>query len=465
MMTTGAAAAAMRITIAERRAPYASLVTRRPGVRNLPAVLFPFVLAAALLVPRSALANGSDLPPEIILEGFIQPEGGHLRQLVRIPLVFLQPFNLPKRGPGYIDLAKIDEVLRVAAAAAAEQIQLREDGALLVPTVRQAKVSLLSDRSFRNYDAALAHLRGPPLPVETNLFWNQGFFDAEIEYPIRSADGRFSIRTDVMPGLGLRVKLQLAFLPDGKPARHYVLSGGSSWVALDPRWYDAAWFFVRHGFGDTVSLERFVFLLCLLAPFVQWRGVLALALALGVLQALTTSATALGAIANTRWLGEIAVVGIAGATLLAAIANLAAPRVRRRWLLAGLVGSLSGFALGILFAELRQFAGSHIAVAVLAFNLAAVLAVVAAAVVAWAVMRLVARVLGAGLAVVVVSAIVGHQAWHWMLERGHEFGHELEHAGNAGLRTAVIISALWLVPALLLGAGAWLAKEKLARDG
>ena len=434
-------------------------------MRKLPAVLCPLVLAAVLLVPRSALANGSDLPPEIILQGYIKPEGGRLRQLVRIPLVFLQPFALPKRGPGYLDLAKMDEVLLVAAAAAARQIELREDGVLLVPTVRQARVSVLSDRSFQSYDAALAHLRGPRLPVETNLFWNQGFFDAELEYAIRSADGPFSIRTNVMPGLGLRVKLELELVAEGRSARHYVLSGGSGWVALDPRWYDAAWFFLRHGFIDAVSLERFVFLLCLLAPFTQWRSLLALVLALSVLQALTLTATALGAMASTRWLGEIADVGAAAATLLLAIANLGAPSAHRRWLLAGVVGSLSGFALGISFAELRQFAGSHALVAVLSFNLAVVLAQVAAAALAWAAMRLVARVLGARLGMVVMSAILGHQAWHWMLDRGHQFGHELEHAGHAGLRSAVFLSALWLIPALIVGAAAWLAKEKPARDG
>jgi hypothetical protein len=434
-------------------------------VRNLPAVLFSFVVAAVLLVPRSALANGSDLPPEITLEGYIKPEDGHLRQLIRIPLVFLQPFNLPKRGPGYIDLAKADEVLRVAAAAAGQQIELREDTTILVPTVQRARISVLSDRSFLSYDAALAHLRGPPLPVQTDLFWNQGFFDAELEYPIGSATGRFSIHTNVMPGLGLRVKLQLAFLPEGKPPRRYVLSGGSGWVALDPRWYDAAWFFVRSGFGDAVALERFLFLLCLLAPFARWRGLLALALALGVLQAVTTSATALGAVANTRWLNEIGFVTTAGATLLIAIANLSAPNVRRRWLLAGVVGSLGGLALGISFLDLRQFAGSHVAVAVIAFDVAVVLAVVVAAAAASALMQLVARMLGARLAVVVVSAIVGHQAWHWMLDRGHEFGHELEHAGYAGLRTALIITALWLIPAVFVGGGAWLAKEKPAPDG
>jgi hypothetical protein len=434
-------------------------------VRKLPAVLFSSILAAVALVPRSAVANGSDLPPEIILQGYIKPEDGRLRQLVRIPLVFLQPFALPKRGPGYLDLAKMDEVLRVAAAAAGQQIEMREDGMLLVPTVRQARVSVLSDRSFQTYDAALAHLRGPPLPVETDLFWNQGFFDAELEYPIRSPDGRFSIRTNVMPRLGVRVKLELEFLRERKPPRRYVLSGGSGWVALDPRWYDAAGFFLRNGLGDAVTLERFVFLLCLLAPFTQWRGLLALGLALSVLQALTLSATALGAIASTRWLGEIADVGTAAATLLLAIANVGSPSVRRRWLLAGVVGSLSGFALGISFAELRQFAGAHVPVAVVSFNLAAVLAVVAAAALAWAAMRLIARVLGARLGVVVMSAILGHQAWHWMLDRSHQFGHELEHAGHAGLRSAVFLSALWLIPALIVGAGAWLAKEKPVRDG
>jgi hypothetical protein len=151
-----------------------------------------------LAFARGAAANGKS-SAGIVPEGFAKPDDGRMHLLIRIPLVFLQPFALPKRGPGYLDLTHMDAVLRQAAAAAGSHIELFEYGVPLVPTVRQARVSLLSDRSFQSYDRALAHLQEPPLPADTDLFWNQGFFDAEFEYPIRSP---MPTRTNVMPGLG-----------------------------------------------------------------------------------------------------------------------------------------------------------------------------------------------------------------------------------------------------------------------
>jgi len=143
--------------------------------------LWPIALLAVLALPRNAIANGADLPAEVVLRGFVKPEADHLRLLVRVPLDLLASFGLPKRGPGYLDLARIDDRLRQAAAATSRQIELREDGILLVPTTRQARVSLLSERSFGSYASAAARLRGPRLPDSTELFWNQGFFDAELE--------------------------------------------------------------------------------------------------------------------------------------------------------------------------------------------------------------------------------------------------------------------------------------------
>ena len=382
-----------------------------------------------------------------------------------MPLDLLSPFRLPKRGPGYLDLAAVDEPLKQATAATGRQIELREDGVPLVPTAREARISLLSDRSFATYGAALAHLQGARLPIETNLFWNQGFFDTWLEYPVRSPSAHLSIRVNVSPELGRRLKLQLEFLPDRKPARSYVLRGASGWIALDPRWYEAAWLFARSGFVDAISLERFVFLLCLVAPFRDWRSLLALILVLSGLQALTLTATAQGAVATTRWLAELSGLGLAATVVLFAIGNLGAPNLRRRWFLGAVVGSLGGFGLGTLLADAWQFAGTQTVISLVSFNIGVVLVELASAALAFAAVRLLfARVLGPPLGVVVLSAVVGHAAWHWMIERGHQFGHGLEHAAYAGLGPALMVVALWLLPALVAGALGWFLPRRLGGE-
>ena len=117
--------------------------------RPLRACLWSIVFLAAIAVPQWAIANGADLPAEVVLQGFAKPDEGRLRLLVRIPLDLLASFGLPKRGPGYLDLARIDDKLKQVAAATARQIELREDGVPLVPVARKARISVLSDRSFK----------------------------------------------------------------------------------------------------------------------------------------------------------------------------------------------------------------------------------------------------------------------------------------------------------------------------
>jgi hypothetical protein len=415
------------------------------------------VFFAVLAFPRVAAANGSDLPPEIVLQGFVKPEDGRMRLLVRIPLVFLQPFALPKRGPGYLDLAHMDEVLRQAAAAAGRQIELFEDGVPLVPTVRRARISLLSDRSFQSYAVALAHIEGPPLPVDTDLFWNQGFFDAELEYPIRSPEGHFSIRTNVMPGLGARVKLRLQFLAVDGSARALELSGGSVLVALDPRWYEAAWLFVKQGFVAAFAIDRFVFLLCLVAPFRRLRSLVAIAVVIAALQAVTLAAVVASAVRENHWLAPFVDTSLAVAILLLAIGNLGAPSLRRRWFVGSVIGSLGGFGLGYLLVDLLQLGGVHTIVSTLSFNIGAALGEIVSLLLAVAALRvLFSLVLGPALGVVVLSALAGHVAWNWMTGAVHELSHELGHTAEAGLVSATAINiGLWLVPAILVGATAY----------
>src|SRR5580765_5695400 len=202
------------------------VVRRRILSRSTIALL----VLALILAAEFAHGNGSDLPPQIVLRGFLKPEDGRLVLLVRIPLVLLAGFSLPKRGPGYLDLARVDVRLAQAVAAAARQIELFEGNARLSPTRADSRLSLPSDASFESFAAARAHLSGPTLPIDTDLYWNQGFLDAELEYPITSARADFSVRVSMAPELADRIKLSLEFLSTRGPVRSYDLPGRSALV-------------------------------------------------------------------------------------------------------------------------------------------------------------------------------------------------------------------------------------------
>ena len=49
-----------------------------------------------------------------------------------------------------------------------------------------------------------------------------------------------------------------------------------------------------------------------------------------------------------------------------------------------------------------------------------------------------ATAFGPLLAVVVLSAVLGHIAWHWRLGRAHELEHQLGHAAASGLSAALL---------------------------
>jgi len=439
----------LRYRRANRRLNTEVYLRRLAANRRLRPTLWSIALLAVLAVPRCAFANGADLPPEVVLQGFVRPENDHLRLLVRIPLVLLGSFTLPKRGPGYLDLANIDDRLQQAATSTSRQIELQQDGVLLVPVALKGRISLLSDHSFLNYAAALAHLEGPPLAVDTDLFWNQGFFDVLLEYPIRSARSHFSIRINIAPELGQRLKLRLELLPVDGRALSYKLPGNSGWIALDPRWYEVAWLFVKLGSIDALGFDRFAFLLCLIAPFRQFRSLLAVILMLAGLQALTSTAIVEGMVTDSPLLEPLFDATLAAAIMLLAIGNLAAPSLRRRWFIGAVVGTVGGFGLSRSLADALQFAGTHTLVSLVSFNAGTVLAQVASLAFALTGLRLLfARVLGPSLGLVVLSLVLGHMAWHRMADQGHELAHQL---GHVGLASAASVVGPWLLPALVVG--------------
>jgi hypothetical protein len=217
----------------------------------------------------------------------------------------------------------------------------------------------------------------------------------------------------------------------------------------NPSWYEAAWLFVKGGFFDAFAFDRFVFLLCLIAPFRQFRNLLAVVLVLTRLQALTSTGITEGSIVDSPLLGAVFSTSLAAAIALLAIGNLATPSLRRRWFISAIVGSFGGFGIGHLLADVLQFAGAHNVVSIVSFNVGVALGEVVMLALGLVTLRLLfARVLGPALGVVVLSAVLGHMGWHWMVDEGHELMHQL---GHAGLYTALRVITPWLLPALLVG--------------
>jgi hypothetical protein len=389
------------------------------------------------------------------LQAFLKQDQGRLRLLIRVPLELLASFSLPKRPSGTLDLERMDAQLREVAAASGKQLELRADGATLAHRVKAARLSLPTDRSFTTYESALAHVEGPPLPPGTDVFSNQGFFDAELEYALPGGEPHLAVRVDVAPELGARLKVELeARLAQG--VRHYVLPGGSGWIALDPRWYEALWLFLTAGFFAGLTLDRLLLFACLVAPLLRPRDALLLGAPFVVLQALALAAASLGALAGARLPQPVFQATVAAGILLLAIGNLAAPSVRVRLAASGLLGALAGFAIADALHAAWQFAGAHRSLAALSFDAGSAVAALAMVATAFVLLRWAAdRLLGASLCVIGASALIGHVAWHWLGERGHTLGHELEHANRADALHLV----LWLLVALApaVAAAAWLS--------
>ena len=95
--------------------------------------------------------------------------------------------NLPKDGTGYLAMPYVDAALREAANQISNGIVFLEgDERLTRYEMANARISLPSDRSFDTYDGALARVRGAKLPDATQVYYNQGFLDLELHFPIRS---------------------------------------------------------------------------------------------------------------------------------------------------------------------------------------------------------------------------------------------------------------------------------------
>jgi hypothetical protein len=447
----------------------------RPG--RSAAVLTPLlaiVLALALLVLATRLF-AHEVPARVTVLAYVKPEGRTLHVVLRVPLAAMRDVELPLRAGesldgDYLDVARAGPVLRDAARLwIADYLALYEGSARLpAPAVVAARASLPTDRAFERWETASAHVRAPPDGGLAGLPWQQAMLDVALDYPIRDAGARFAVRP-ALAHLGVRTTTVLRFLPPGGAERALRVDGDPGLVRLDPRWHQAAARFVALGFAHILGgVDHLLFVLCLVVPVRRVRPLVVVVTAFTAAHSITLAAAALGWAPSGLWFPPLVEALVAASILYLALANAVGPRpgageearLDRRWLVAFGFGLVHGFAFSFALRDAMQFAGSHLATALLAFNVGVELGqllVVALAVPALAL--LFRRVVPERAGTVVLSALVAHTAWHWLAARGDVLRQFelawpapdralLASATRAAALLAVVAAALWGLSAL-----------------
>ncbi len=367
-------------------------------------------------------ALGHDVPSDAQVRIFAKPEAGTLHVLIRLPLSLLLNVDLPKQGPGYLALAQIDEGLQRAVIAADRDIAWYEDGRRLVLRASRARISTPSDKSFADFANALANISGPRLSSSTYVFWNQGYLDAHLEYAIDSPTSQIKLDFRVAPALRDRLRVDLRYEPPGGPQRAFDLGTAQGPVVLDPRWYEAAWTFLRSGFEHILQgPDHLLFLVCLVMPFrrldMYLVGVVS---AFTVAHSITLISAAYGLAPQAAWFVPGIETLIAASILYMAIENVLAPNLSHRWIASALFGLVHGFGFSFVLQSQLQFAGSSLLLSLLAFNVGVELGQLLVIALVLAALSLLRRAKPSSefALTVVVSALAGHVAWHWFTDRG-----------------------------------------------
>lgn len=374
-----------------------------------------FAIACTVIAASPAAAH--DVPQRHLINAFVKVEGHRADLVVRVPLDVLPTVRFPVKGRE-LDLAAAEPATQRALDGLAHDISLWENGAQLAPSSAKGRLSLPSDRSFEQFESAAAHVSEPADP-DIGIYYEQGYFDAHFTYPVQSGDSHFAIRTLVNAELRDYTRLAVRYSSADGASAAFLISPASGRVALNPAWYQAAGEFVLLGIEHILTgIDHLLFLLCLVIPLLTLRQVVPIVTAFTVAHSFTLIGSAYGAGPSGAWFPPFVETAIAASIVYMALENILGADLRRRWLITGIFGLVHGFGFSYGLKENLQFAGKHLLVSLLTFNIGieiGQLAVLAVLLPVLAVLR--RRALAGRAGVIVLSALVGDIGWHWLRER------------------------------------------------
>lgn len=406
------------------------------------------LLGLALAI-TSSLAVAHDMPANTIVNAFVKIEPHQAHLVVRVPLDLLRGAAFPVKG-GQYDLAASGPATQEALRDLAQGFIVLENGERLAASNSSGRLSLPSDRSFEEYESALA-LTSHPADPTVGIYYDQGSFDAHFTYPISSPKSVFRIQTSVAPDLGDTVKLAVRYMPLNESSRAILIPGGSGPVALNPAWYHAASGFVVLGIEHILSgIDHLLFLFCLIIPFRRLRGLISVITAFTLAHSVTLIGSAYHLAPRGAWFPPFVETAIAASIVYMALENIVGADLRRRWLITGMFGLVHGFGFSYALGQQLQFAGSHLLVSLFAFNVGIEIGQLFVLALMFSALILFRRLVPERMGVIILSALVAHTGWHWMTERWEA----LRLAEWPRLDAAGLVTLARWAAALLLAYGA-----------
>jgi len=361
-----------------------------------------------------------DIPSRITVYAFVKPEGNQLQVLLRVPMEAFGEIVFPTRGPGYLQISEADFELQEAARVyLTESIHFYENEVELIDKqLEVVRVSLPSNRSFTTYEDALANITGPRLSDDVDLFWRQGMLDAMVTYPIQSQDSDFSVNPE-LGTLASQTTTVLRFLPPEGTERLFNYLGNPGIVLLDPRWHQAVYRFVSMGFVHILEgLDHLLFLFCLVIPLRSVRRLIPVITSFTIAHSITLIGSAFGVSPGTLWFPPLIETLIALSIVYMAFENIVGVKLNNRWMVTFGFGLVHGFGFAFMFSDTLQFAGGHLFSSLLAFNVGVELGQLLILLLVIPLLGVLFRYVDERVGTILLSALIAHSAWHWMMERG-----------------------------------------------
>jgi len=423
-------------------------------------------LAVGLVLLLPEWPRAHEIPADVTIQAFVVRAEDRLSFLVRVPLVAMRDYDFPVREPGYLILGPADSM----AVGAAHQwlggyLSFLEDGRPLpAPELVASRISLPGDRAFLAYERARSQVLGPPLDEAIELPPGQAMLDALFELPVSVPDSRLALESG-LAHLGLRTQTVLRFVLEDGSIRPFRFQGDPGRIKLNPRWWEAAASFTAAGFRHILDgIDHLLFLLCLVIPVRSLRALVPVVTSFAVAHSVTLIASAFGVVPTALWFPAFIEALIALSIVYMAFENILGLAGERRWQMAFGFGLVHGFGFSFALSESLQFAGSHLLTSLLAFNVGVELGQLLVLAIAVPLLGVFfRRVLPEMGGVIVLSAIVAHTGWHWLLDRAGGLT-QFDYRAPAGASPATLLLR-WLLLLAVVAGVVWLLSLVFRRLG